>query len=196
MVGLQVRPVSASNVLHTQMGPESPRTSTYFPPLVRNPFNWRTSTASSSSSIRLFQSSLPVHINTCCAYAAIDPLRFDSRSISRPSGDALQAHVGAGHEASTGNGGGANGTSILEANRRWPAVLKASVRMCAARCVPCFKMNMCNVVEQNITVARNEGDRDGGGKTFVYCSGRRYVRLRQLHPSSCASASTSCYALT
>ena len=43
-------------------------------------------------------------MTTCCAYGAIDPLRFFSRSISRPAGVSAQVHVGDGHLDVIGNG--------------------------------------------------------------------------------------------
>jgi hypothetical protein len=84
-------------------------TSANFPPL---PTNSLTSPAklspAFSSSILLLQSSFPVHITTCSAYAAIVPLRLLSLSISSPSGSegvGAQEHVGEGHVSTVGNGG-------------------------------------------------------------------------------------------
>jgi hypothetical protein len=58
-----------------------------------------------SSSIRDNQSSFPVQINTCSAYAAIVPSKGFEWSMSRPSGISEQGHVGDGHVATVGNDG-------------------------------------------------------------------------------------------
>lgn len=119
------------------------RTSTYLPPLTRNFFSCRSSPASSSSSILLFQSALPVHSRICSPYEAIDPFIFDSRSMSRSEGDSRQPHVGAGHVSMTGTGGGADGSgiAILEALLRdiWSDDFSA---VWTARRLPWRKMNM------------------------------------------------------
>ena len=63
----------------------------------------------SSSSIREGQSSFPVQITSCCAYAAIVPLSALAWSIGKPSGMGgvgAQAHVGEGQVGIVWNGGG------------------------------------------------------------------------------------------
>lgn len=62
-----------------------------------------------SSSILLIQSSFPVQIKTCSAYAAIVPFRGFEWSISKPSGIggvSAQLHIGDGQDGIVGNGGG------------------------------------------------------------------------------------------
>jgi hypothetical protein len=61
-----------------------------------------------SSSILDAQSSLPVQMSTCSAYAGMVPLSGFESSISRPSGiEGVGAHwqVGDGHEGIVGNAG-------------------------------------------------------------------------------------------
>jgi hypothetical protein len=87
-----------------------PHTSEYWPPLPNIAFSCRPNSPQDvprpSRSIRLVQSDFPVEMTACCAYDAMEPFRFFSRSMSRPAGVSAHAHVGDGHVDTIGNGGG------------------------------------------------------------------------------------------
>ena len=62
----------------------------YFPSFPKKLLICRTNAPpSSSSSMRLVQSSFPVDMSTCSAYAGMEPLMPCSRSMSKPAGDSL-----------------------------------------------------------------------------------------------------------
>lgn len=88
-------PRMISNMLSREWrGRGDKQTSKAFPPLPITPFNPRIKSpeSDSSSSIRLVQSSFPVHTSTCSVYGAIVWRRGVLRSISRSGGVPAHAH--------------------------------------------------------------------------------------------------------